>query len=267
MSRSRAASDFPYFDNGGFPLAFAHRGGALTGDNVGLENSMVAFQSAVELGYRYVETDVHATRDGALLAFHDATLDRATNGTGPIAARTRDELASVRIDGREPIPLLADLLSSWPELRVNIDAKSPASVALLAGVIEQHRAWDRVCVASFSAARIRLLRRLLGPRVATSFSAPGVGALRLLPGSWVRWLGVAQHGQAAQVPMRRGALQIVTADFVSRAHAVGTQVHVWTIDAPDDIHQLLDLEVDGIMTDRIDVLRDVYRARGVWPDD
>jgi glycerophosphoryl diester phosphodiesterase len=265
VSRSRPASDFPYFDNDGLPLAFAHRGGALSGDNVGLENSMVAFQTAVDLGYRYIETDVHVTRDGALLAFHDATLDRATDGTGPIAERTRADLRSVLIDGREPIPLLADILTSWPDLKVNIDAKSPASAVLLGSVIRQQRAEDRVCVASFSAARIRVLRHVLGPRVPTSFSAPGVGALRLLPGTCVQWLSVAGRAQAAQVPVRKGALEIVTADFVSRAHRLGTQVHVWTIDAPDDMRRLLDLGVDGIMTDRIDLLREVYRERGVWP--
>lgn len=264
MSRSRPASDYPYFDNGGFPLAFAHRGGALTGANVGLENTMVAFQSAVDLGYRYVETDVHATRDGALFAFHDPTLDRATNGNGRIAERTSSELRSVRIDGREPIPLLADILTTWPDLRVNIDAKSPASVVRLAAVIAQHGAEDRVCVASFSAARVRLLRRLLGPRVATSFSAPGVGALRLLPNACVRVLSVARHAQAAQVPVRRGSLQIVTPQFVSRAHALGTQVHVWTIDAPAEMRRLLDVGVDGIMTDRTDLLRDIYLERGIW---
>jgi glycerophosphoryl diester phosphodiesterase len=265
VSRSRPASDYPYFDNGGLPLAFAHRGGALSGPHVGLENSMVAFQSAVDLGYRYVETDVHATRDGALIAFHDATLDRATNSSGRIADRTWQQLRPVRIDGREPIPLLADILTAWPTLKVNVDAKSAATAPLLARLIREHRAWDRVCVASFSAARLRVLRGLLGPRVPTSFSAPGVGALRLLPAQSVQLLKMARLGQAAQVPARRRWLEIVTAGFVSRVHQLGTQVHVWTIDAPDDMHRLLDLGVDGLMTDRIDLLRDVYRKRGCWP--
>jgi glycerophosphoryl diester phosphodiesterase len=261
----RRAADFPYFDNGGFPLAFAHRGGALTGANVGLENSMVAFQTAVEMGYRYVETDVHATLDGQVVAFHDATLDRATTGRGPIAAHTAAELSSVLIDGRERIPRLAEILTAWPDLRVNIDAKSAASARPLSLLIRQQRAQDRVCVASFSAVRIRELRRLLGPRVATALSAPGIGALRLVPGIALRWLAGSREAQAAQVPLRRGGLEIVTPQFVSKAHDLGTQVHVWTIDAPDDMHRLLDLGVDGIITDRIDVLRSVYRERGVWP--
>ncbi len=264
VARLRHASDYPYFDNSGFPIAYAHRGGALTGANVGLENTMVAFQTAVDMGYRYIETDVHATRDGALLAFHDATLDRATDGTGAIARQTISELRSVKIDGREPIPSLNEILSTWAHLRVNIDAKSDSCVRPLVAAIEGHRAWDRVCVASFSPVRTRLLRTLLDPRVPTACAAVEVAALRLLPGRAVRRSLLGGHAQAAQVPVRRGHLEIVTADFVSRAHELGKHVHVWTVDAPDEISRLLDLGVDAIMTDRIDVLRDVYRERGIW---
>ncbi|MGI8888765.1 MAG: glycerophosphodiester phosphodiesterase family protein [Nocardioidaceae bacterium] len=264
MARLRRASDYPYFDNAGFPIAYAHRGGALTGANVGLENTMVAFQTAVDMGYRYIETDVHATRDGALLAFHDATLDRATDGTGAIARQTISELRSVKMDGREPIPSLNEILSTWAHLRVNIDAKSDSCVGPLVAAIEGHRAWDRVCVASFSPVRTRLLRTLLDPRVPTACAAIEVAALRLLPGRAVRRSLLGGHAQAAQVPVRRGHLEIVTADFVSRAHELGKHVHVWTVDAPDEISRLLELGVDAIMTDRIDVLRDVYRERGIW---
>lgn len=265
--RGRPASDYPYFDNAGLPLAFAHRGGALAGSNVGLENSMVAFQGAVDLGYRYVETDIHATKDGALVAFHDMTLDRTTNGAGPIAERTVADLHAVRIDGREPIPLLAEILSSWPELRVNIDTKSEAGMRLLPWLLSQHKAWDRVCVVSFSPFRVRQLRRLLGPRVATALTVPAVGALRLLPRAAVPFLGLPGQGQAAQVPVRKGPLEVLTTEFLSRAHQLGLHVDVWTVDAAEEIRRLLDLGVDGIMADRIDVLRAVYRERGLWPAD
>lgn len=264
MAKLRRASDYPYFDNAGFPIAYAHRGGALTGANVGLENSMVAFQTAVDMGYRYIETDVHATSDGALLAFHDATLDRATDGTGAIASLPLSELRSVKIGGKEPIPSLDEVLNSWPNLRVNIDAKSDACIGPLAAAIDAHHAWQRVCVASFSPVRIRALRARLDPRVPTAYAAPAVAALRLLPTAAARRLVLGRRAQAAQVPVRRGPLEIITADFVSRAHELGKHVHVWTIDAPEEIHRLLDLGVDAIMTDRIDVLRDVYRERGIW---
>ncbi len=264
MVRQSRACDYPFFDNGGDPIGFAHRGGALTGDASGLENSMVAFQAAVDLGYRYVETDVHATKDGVLVAFHDPTLERTTDADGLISDLTYGELASVKIGGRESIPRLSDLFSTWPDLRINIDAKSATSVAPLARAIAQHRAWDRVCVASFSARHLRLLRRLLGPRVATSHSVVGVAALRALPTAALRRLAVGPVGQAAQVPVRRGRFEIVTPSFLDHAHALGKQVHVWTINAHDEMARLLDLGVDGIVTDRVDVLRDVYSARGSW---
>lgn len=260
------AAAYPYFENGGFPLALAHRGGALTGRNVGLENSMVAFHEAVRLGYRYLETDVQATADGVLLAFHDPTLDRTTNGHGTIEALPYREVKGVLIDGREPIPLLDDVLGTWPEVRVNIDCKSDDALAPLVEILQRHQAWDRVCVASFSTPRLIRLRRALGPRVATSLGREEIAALRLLPLARVhRWMA-ARGGQAAQVPVRRRSVQVLTPRFVRDAHAAGLQVHVWTIDDPAQMHQLLDLGVDGIISDRIDVLRQTYRQRGIWQD-
>lgn len=264
VSWTRPAADFAFFDNDGLPIPFAHRGGALTGSNVGLENSMVAFEAAVALGYRHLETDVHATRDGTLLAFHDSTLDRATGLVGRVLDLDHAQVVAARIGGREPIPLLSEIFTAWPEVRLNIDAKSNASVAPLARCIEQHRAWDRVCVASFSPGRLHALRSLLGHRVATSYSAVGVAALRLLPAKRTRAALLGRSGQAAQVPVRRLGLEIVTDSFITRAHELGRQVHVWTIDEQAEMHRLLDLGVDALMTDRLDVLRGVFEARGIW---
>ncbi len=266
MTRLLRAADHPFFDNDGLPIALAHRGGGLlTGHEVvGVENSMVAFQAAVDLGYRYVETDVHATRDGVLVAFHDPTLERLTGSAGPIRDLTYDDLRHTLIAGREPIPTLDELLTTWPDLRLNIDAKAAGAIAPLAATIARHRAWERVCVASFSPRHLRVLRRLLGPQVATAYSAVGVVALRLLPASRLRALALGGFAQAAQVPVRHGRLDIVTPAFIDRAHQLGKHVHVWTIDDPQEIIRLLDLGADAIITDRIDVLRDVYQARGIW---
>lgn len=264
MTWVRGADDYPFFDNAGRPLAMAHRGGALTGANGGIENSMVAFESAVALGFRYVETDVHATSDGVLLAFHDTTLDRVTDLRGSVAHVTYDRVRQALIGGREPIALLSDILTSWPELKVNIDCKAPLAIDPLARLIAQQRAWDRVCVASFSPRRLSRLRASLGSRVATSYTIPGVAALRLLPMPQLRWVTIGHHGLAAQVPSRVAGFPIVTRRFVERAHALRKQVHVWTVDDPVEMNRLLDLGVDGIITDRADVLRQVYTARGVW---
>ncbi|MGI8578470.1 MAG: glycerophosphodiester phosphodiesterase family protein [Nocardioidaceae bacterium] len=264
MRRRPRAEDYPFFDNAGMPIAYAHRGGALTGDGLGLENTMVAFATAVELGYRYIETDVRATADGVLLAFHDGTLERSTDRTGVIARLPYDAVRKAKIDGREPIPLLADVLSSWPDLHVNIDAKANSAVQPLASAIAEHRAWDRVCVASFNARRLSYLRQLVGRRVASALSPVEVAAWRYLPRPVLRQLSIGRGGQAAQVPVRHGPVEVVTCGFIERAHDLGKVVHVWTIDAPAQMCALLDQGVDAIISDRIDLLRDVFQARGVW---
>ncbi len=261
----RFADDYPFFDNAGLPLAFAHRGGALTEGNRGIENSLAAFEEAVRLGFRYVETDVHATADGVALAFHDHTLDRVTDLVGTVADLPYSRIRQARIGGREPIALLSDVLTTWPQLRVNIDCKARGAIEPLARVIERHQAWDRVCVASFSAWRLSRLRARLGPRVATSYGPPGIAALRLLPTGALRLLTAGHTGLAAQVPAGAGRVEIVTPSFVQRAHDLGKQVHVWTVDDPGEMDRLLDLGVDGIISDRPDLLRAVLVARDAWP--
>lgn len=241
------------------PLAFAHRGGAAPG----LENTMTAFGRAVAAGYRYVETDIHATADGALVAFHDRTLDRVTDRVGPIAALPLREVRAARIGADERVPLFDELLDAWPALRVNIDVKADAAVEPLIATIRRHGAQRRVCVGSFSGARLARIRAALGPGLASSLAPSEVARLRLasLTGRRPRWAaGVC----AAQVPVRHRSLRIVDPRFIATAHRLGLHVHVWTVNDPDAMHWLLDLGVDGIMTDRIDVLRDVLTARGFW---
>jgi glycerophosphoryl diester phosphodiesterase len=258
----RPADEYPYFDNHGLPLAFAHRGGGL-GDGTTLENSMAAFQAAIDLGFRHIETDVQGTRDGVAVIFHDSSVDRTTDGKGAIRDFTWKDLSSIKLGGIEAIARLDDVLDTWPDLRLNIDAKSPASVPLLADAVIRHRAFDRVCLAAFSHRSVMELRRRVGPRVATSFGRVEIGVLRLLPGGWLRSRLVGP-AQVTQVPVRRGPLEIVTPGFIRRMHEHGKQVHVWTIDETDEINRLLDLGVDGIFSDRIDVLKAAYVARGIW---
>lgn len=250
------ANAWPFLDHVG-PLAFAHRGGA--GDWP--ENTMPAFENAVALGYRYVETDVHVTADGVLVAFHDDHLDRVTDRTGAIAEHTWADVRAARVAGSEPIPLLEDLLGTWPDLHVNIDPKHDASVDALAEVIRRTNSIDRVCVGAFSDRRIARLRSMLGHRLCTALGPRGVTRLRA--DSW-RVPTRRPVAACAQVPPKLGAVPVVDAAFVETAHARGLQVHVWTIDDPGQMHSLLDLGVDGIMTDRPAVLRDVLVERGQW---
>ncbi|MFS4093202.1 glycerophosphodiester phosphodiesterase [Streptomyces sp. AF1A] len=254
---TRPSTRHPYLDHCG-PIAFAHRGGAADG----VENTVAQFRRAVGTGYRYIETDVHATADGRLVAFHDATLDRVTDGAGRIADLPWEEVRQARVGGREPVPLFEELLETFPEVRWNIDVKAEPALRPLLELIESTNAWDRVCLGSFSEARVLRAQRLAGPRLATSFGTRGVLSLRLR--SWGLPAAVRRSAVAAQVPEAQSGVPVVDHRFVRAAHARGLQVHVWTVNEPQRMHRLLDLGVDGIMTDHIDTLRKVMEERGVW---
>ncbi len=238
------------------PLAFAHRGGAAHCP----ENSWRAFEHAIALGYSYLETDVHATADGVLVAFHDRTLDRLTDRAGRISELPHSEVKAARIGGTEPIPLLEDLLGAWPEARFNIDVKDEPAVRPLAEVLGRTAAWDRVCVTSFSSHRLGAVRRALPRPVCMATSPLGVAALRLCVPRRVLAAGLRRMSvRCTQIPIR-----VATEPYVRRAHAAGLQVHVWTVNDRKIMTDLLDLGVDGIMTDETEALKEVLSARGQW---
>jgi glycerophosphoryl diester phosphodiesterase len=257
---------FPFLDDGAPLIAFAHRGGARHPDLTGLENTHAAFAHAVALGYSYLETDVHVTRDGVLVAFHDALLERVTDGAGSVEELDWAALSEVRVAGREQVPTLASLVDAFPGARFNIDLKSDEAVAPLAALVDERRLHDRVLVASFSGRRIRRFRRLAGPRVPTAASPGEVAAYLTLPRRLAPWV-TRGAPSALQVPRGRGRLVVASRRVVRRAHAAGLHVHVWTVDDPDQMTTLLDRGVDGLMTDRTDILRDVLRRRGSWQAD
>lgn len=247
-------------------LAFAHRGGAYHPEIEGLENTMAAFRHAVSLGYRHLETDVHVTSDGVLLAFHDTVLDRVTDQVGSIATTPYADVQQALIGGRERVPTLAELFDTFPDVRFNIDLKSRGAVSALADFLDEREAWDRVVVGSFSIRRMRDFRRRTRGRVATSAHPLEVAAYVVLPSARLVRLVTGDQPRALQIPHRRGRLVVATPGLVRRAHANGLAVHVWTIDDPDEMHELVDRGVDGLMTDRTDILRDVLRSRGLWEE-
>jgi glycerophosphoryl diester phosphodiesterase len=240
------------------PLAFAHRGFAPDGG----ENSMAAFERAVALGYRYLETDVRVTADGVALAFHDATLDRVTDRRGRVAELPWAEVRAARIAGREPIPLLTDLLTAWPDVRINLDVKADYPIGPTIDAIRHTGALNRVCVAAFSTRRIEAVRRALGPALCTSLGPRAALRLRMPARQRPRRRQIT--GQCAQVPSRIGRRVFVDARYLAAAHAHGLAVHAWTVNDEAEMRRLLALGVDGIMTDRADLLRDVLLARGQW---
>jgi glycerophosphoryl diester phosphodiesterase len=221
---------------------------------------MAAFERAVELGYRYLETDAHLTADGVLLAFHDHILDRVTDRSGIVADLPWSEINEARVDG-EPIPLLEDLLSAWPDVRINIDPKHDAAVAPLVAALDRTNTMDRVCVAAFSDRRLSRVRKLSGGRVCTALGPAGISRMRLA--SFGARTGRFAGG-CVQVPAHVGKRVLVDQRFVDTAHRRGLPVHVWTIDERAQMERLLDLGVDGIMTDRPTVLKEVLVERGQW---
>jgi glycerophosphoryl diester phosphodiesterase len=235
------------------PIGLAHRGGAAEA----AENSATAFQQAADLGFGYIETDVRATIDGHAVLLHDPTLDRTTDASGAVSALPLSRVLRARqATGDAPLTL-AGALGRWPHLRFNVDVKSDDAVEPFLRAVGQADAWSRVCAASFSTTRLRRLRALAGPGLATSMGTAEVS--RLVLGRVGR-----SPACAAQLPHSTAGLPVVTGRLVRRAHARGVHVHVWTVDDAARMEALLDLGVDGIITDRPSVLAEVLARRGAW---
>ena len=236
----------------------AHRGGA----GSGVENALSTFAAVRDLGYRYVETDVRTTRDGVPVVFHDADTGRTTGSGGRVADLRLADVRALALAGGEPVATLAEALEAFPDLRFNIDLKDSGSVGSVPDVLRRAAALDRVCVTSFSERRVRAARRDLGPRACTGL---GVGGVALLLGATglarLPWRGAAS---VLQVPWVLAGGRRLPRQVVETGHRAGLAVHVWTLDDPDEMRAALDLGVDGVMTDRPAVLRQVLEERGRW---
>ena len=253
------------------PIAIAHRGGA----GEAPENTLAAFEIAVRLGYSYLETDVHLTADGVVVAFHDERLDRVTDRTGAITGLDFAEVEAAdagytfSTDGGKTfpfrgsgirVPTLEQILVRWPDVLVNVDPKSDSCVEPLTALLDYLDGWERVCIGSFSDRRLRRIRALGRGRGCTSMGPHAVALVRLLASSGAM---PRLEADCIQVPVRRGPITIVTKRFIAAAHRTGLPVHVWTINDTETMNALLDLGADGIMTDRLELLRDVFARRAL----
>lgn len=239
------------------PIAFAHRGGA----HEAPENTREAFNYAVDLGYRYIETDARLTSDGIPIAFHDSVIDRVSDQQGAVDEMTWDQLSQLVIHGSGHLMTIPELLAEFPETRFNIDAKTSDVIDPLLAAIEDAGALDRVCLASFFDTRVRRIRRIYGDAVATGCGPIEITALRLRGLIGRKSPDVAC---ALQLPPTYKGVTIVNESLIALAKTNGRPIHVWTIDDADEMHRLLDLGVDGIMTDRPKVLKEVLESRGSW---
>ncbi|MET0566654.1 MAG: glycerophosphodiester phosphodiesterase [Acidimicrobiia bacterium] len=252
------------------PVAIAHRGSRLLWP----ENTMEAFSGAVGLGYRHLETDLRVTGDGVLVCLHDPTVDRTTDGAGVITEFTFEELSRLDagfrhmgVNGRVfrglgiRIPTLEEAVLAYPEVSFIVDLKTENLVGPLHELIERIGLHQRLIVGSFSDRRLQEFREASGGRVATSTGAT-------LARSWLVasrvGRGVTGEASALQLPRHSRGLRVIDRKLIESAHAHGLQVHVWTVNNRSEMGELLDLGVDGIITDRPDVLREVLEGRGQW---
>lgn len=242
------------------PLAIAHRGGA----HLAPENTMAAFSMSTALGLRYLESDIKLTADGQLVCFHDELLDRCTTGRGRLGERTLADLdTNVRVGGTEPIPTLEEALTSFPDACFTVDLKDRAAIAPMARLLQRRDYAERVCVAGAWDGWLQLLASQ-APHVRTSLGWRSLVALISASKAGVQPPAAVVRGRFAHVPIQLGRVPIHSPSLVRRAHRLGVRVVVWTVDDPHQMHQLLDMGVDGIITDRPDVLRSVLISRGTW---
>jgi glycerophosphoryl diester phosphodiesterase len=244
------------------PIAQAHRGT----DDLVAENTIESFATIAALGYRYVETDIRTTLDGVPVLFHDETTDRTTGLAGRIDALRFDELKERPLHDGLTIPSLADILKAFPSLRFSLDLKDQGSVASVAKALSESEATDRVCVTSFSDARIAATHALLGDDVCYGVGSHGAVALvtAALIGRSSPIGPSLRRGSVIQLPWSQNGIRVVRRRLVRAAHRIGLKVHVWTLNDEATMTQALDLGIDGVITDRPTVLRDVLIRRDQW---
>ena len=249
------------------PIRFAHRGSRVLWP----ENTITAFQGAVDLGYRYIETDVRITRDRVVVVFHDATLERTTNGVGRVADWLWEDLQHLDAgwmhgaDDGFPfrgtgvrISRLEDVLSAFPDVRFNIDLKGRHLEWPVYEVIKSAGREDTTLIGSFIDHRAARFRRISLGRVAT---AAGPSAVLAMWAASRRGRSIRHPAAAYQVPFDNPWLRIDAA-YVDAIHRAGAHIHCWTVNEAADMRRLLEVGVDGIVTDRPDVLNEVLASRG-----
>jgi glycerophosphoryl diester phosphodiesterase len=238
----------------GRPVALAHRGG---GDRR-YENTWRAFEGAIALGYTHLETDVWATADGQLMLFHDDDLQRVADRPGRIGDLPLSDVRKARVAGSEPIPLLSEVLTTWPGIHLNIDLKSDAAVAPFIELVGRLRVEDRICVASFSDRRIRQVADALD-------RPPCLGAGRT---AVARLVAAGRRPRklpdVLQLPAHVGPIPLITQRLVDTLHGWGVAVHAWTINDAATMTKLLDLGVDALISDETETLRSVLLERKLW---
>ena len=238
------------------PRILAHRGLALDVP----ENTLASFDAAWALGVLYLETDVHVSKDGVAMIAHDPRLDRVAGVDAAVSDLTTAQLQEIDLGAGQRMPTLLEALRAFPDARFNIDVKSPQAGAAVAVAVLAAEATDRVLITSFSSTRRAEAVRLI-PGVASSASAPRFALILAL--AKLGLLAIAPRAvvavDAVQVPPRHGRLEIATDRVVRALHRRGIEIHIWTVNDPEQMRRLLELGVDGIVTDRPDLALELLR--------
>ncbi|RXZ70742.1 glycerophosphodiester phosphodiesterase [Agromyces albus] len=246
-----------YFEPPG-PRVLAHRGFAVDAP----ENTLLAFEKAVAIGVQYIETDVHVSRDETAVVAHDPSLQRVAGRDITVAQLAMAELGRVDLGRGQGFCSLEEALDAFPETRFNIDVKVERAVEPVVSAVKRTGAESRVLLTSFSERR-RLRLASLVPGVATSAGSAGVIRARVaaFAGPQARLVRALRGAGALQIPERSGGVRLVTARFVAAVQRAGSEVHVWTVNDRADMTRLLDLGIDGLVTDRADLAFEVISAR------
>ena len=246
---------FKFLDNYKF-IPFAHRGGSFDF----CENTLDAFNKSINLGYNHIETDVRHTKDNKLVIFHDVDLKRLCKLDIKINNLEYRDLKNIKIFKKHSIPLLQDALTSWPNINFNIEPKSLESAYLLRETLKSLKNIDRICIGSFSSYKMNIFRNTFKKSLCTSMTERETILFfinRLIP-------LFRNDIPCLQIPMYHLGIRIVTRDFVKYVHELGKKIHVWTINDEVQMMELIDIEVDGIMTDRPKILKKILKSKSLW---
>ena len=246
----------PFFEDYSF-FGFVHRGG----DEVETENTIEAFKYSSDLGFVFIETDVQATKDEHVVIFHDASLKRMAGVNKSINELTLKEINEINLLGGGKIPLLSEALETFPDLRFNIDIKTEDALEETIQIIKKMNFLDKTCLASFSSSRLKRIKNLAGPEACISSGQMDIFKMMC------QSIGIelqATMSQCAQIPVKQWGVPVLTKRFIETAKKQNKFVHVWTIDDIDQMFELIEFGVDGLMTDKPSVLKEAMLKKGLF---
>lgn len=215
---------------------FVHRGDTSSY----IENTLEAFKSAETLGYKYIETDLRETKDGKIITFHDANIKRITGSNITINRSSLSDIRMRRLPKNETIPTIDEVLEELPDSYFNMDLKVSNMEEKVLKKIKSHNALDRICLGSFNSKTIKKIN-VLEPKIITSMGLAQVVKYK--------FFNIKSNSKLIQIPISWNGIKVITKRFIEKLHNDNFKVHVWTINKEKEMQRLIDMGVDGIMTD------------------